>query len=143
MTEKSTRFADKLARLFDTVRDPDGHLYTVGQVATAITNDPSNNVTVSRSYLSQLRSGAKTGSPSAALVAALAHFFGVPVDYFSDSDLSDRIDSQLEQLAALRDSGAQRLLLRVHGISQDSLDAVIKMAESARQIEGLPPITDE
>ena len=126
-------FTARLNRLFDVMPGPDGKPFTTDYVAT--------QTGVSRTYLTQLRTG-KKAKPSMPILARIAAFFDVPVDYFTDSQAANKLDAELAQLAALRDTGASKLLLRVHGISQESLDAVIQLAESARRMEGLPPVDD-
>lgn len=53
-------------------------------------------------YLRQLRIGSET-RPVAAVLAAIAEFFGVSASYLTDCDRDPRIDAQLNLLQALRD----------------------------------------
>lgn len=89
---------------------------------------------VTGAYLYMLRTGRRT-NPRVELLAALARHFGVPVSYFLDD--AEDISAQLELLATLRDSGAQRLALRAHGLSEGSRAALVAMVEQLRKAEGL------
>ncbi len=87
-------------------------------------------------YLSLLRTGRRS-NPHRELLTALARYFGVPVSYFLDDQAADELTGQLQLLVALRDSGAERLALRAHGLSQGSRQALAAMVEQLRKAEGL------
>ncbi len=139
-------FADKLNHLFETVRGTDGRPYSNRQVAEAITLKAAgaDGPTVDHSYLSKLRAGGRA-KPSFEIVEALAAFFGVKVDYFSDDAVAARIDAQLALLAALRDSGVRDVALRAAGVSEKGLHTVAALLDQVRQYEGLgpPPAGDQ
>lgn len=88
--------AEKLDHLFTTVRRRNGQEYSYEEVASLIA---AKGVTISQSYIWQLRKG-KKDNPSVKHVQALAEFFGVPANYFFDDVVTDRVDEQLEQLRA-------------------------------------------
>jgi transcriptional regulator with XRE-family HTH domain len=126
--------ADKLNHLFATVPAPTrSGLYSNDTAAHAL---QERGVTVSGVHLSHLRSG-RRNNPSARLLAALAELFGVPLGYFFDTRLEDRINSELEALAALKDSRAKSLMLRAHGVSAQSMEHLEAILDRIRQIEGL------
>src|SRR5664279_5363528 len=85
-------FAEKLSRLFDECRSPDGRRYTNLEVVEAI--NATKQARISPSYLSELLSG-KKDNPSLWTVKALADFFGQPMDYFVEPDLSPRTRAAL------------------------------------------------
>ena len=68
-------------------------------------------------------------------------YFGVPVSYLllddSDPAAADDLTSQLQLLVVLRDSGAERLALRAHGLSEGSRQVLAAMVEQLRKVEGL------
>jgi hypothetical protein len=129
------RLADQLDHLFATVPRPDGRaLWTNEDAAAAITEA---GVPTSTAYLSQLRTG-KRDNPSARHLAAIARLFAVPMDYFFDRELADRIDADLRLLTAIRDAGVQTIALRAHGLSAASMSGVADMIEHIRQLERLP-----
>jgi transcriptional regulator with XRE-family HTH domain len=84
-----------------------------------------------------LRTGRRT-NPHRELLTALAQYFGVPVSYLLlDDQDADDLTGQLHLLVALRDSGAERLALRAHGLSEGSRQALVAMVEQLRRVEGL------
>ncbi|MFF1272201.1 helix-turn-helix domain-containing protein [Streptomyces marokkonensis] len=106
--ETDNSFADKLNRLFETVRPDPSHEYSNEQVASAIR---AAGVSISQSYIWQLRKGRKT-NPTLRHLQALAEYFGVPTAYFVDDSTAARIEEQLSALAAEQ--------ARLHEASQGS-----------------------
>ena len=91
--------ADKINYLFATVR-PRGDSkreYSNEHVAAEIGR--VNGVTISQSYIWQLRKG-KKDNPTLKHLQALADFFGVPAAYFFDEEVNARVNVQLQRLAA-------------------------------------------
>ena len=88
--------ADKLNALFERVTRRSGQEFTYEEVANAI---QEKGVTISQSYIWQLRKG-KKDNPTIKHVQALADFFGVPPAYFFDDEATDRITEQLDHLRA-------------------------------------------
>ncbi|MFF2513639.1 helix-turn-helix domain-containing protein [Streptomyces sp. NPDC058086] len=96
MAEGANRnLADKLNELFANVRPDVGHEYSNEQVAAAIRG---TGVTISQSYIWQLRKGIKN-NPTLKHLEALAGFFGVPAAYFLDTETNNRVSEQLKLLA--------------------------------------------
>lgn len=126
--------AEKLGRLFDTIRRPDGKEYSNQAVAEAIT--AAGGPSISRIYLWELRNGKKT-NPTKRHLEALANFFEVPVAYFFDDHQSKQIGAELELLGSLRNAGVRNIALRANDLSPESLSAIAAMIENARQLEGL------
>jgi transcriptional regulator with XRE-family HTH domain len=136
--------ADKLNHLFETVHGPGQKPYSNHQVADALNRKAATEggPTIDQSYLARLRAGGRA-KPSFEVVQALAAFFGVSVDYFSDDDAAvARIEAQLALVAALRDSGVRDLALRAAGLSPRGLDTVTAVLNQVRQYEGLPAELD-
>lgn len=140
----SNRLAEKLNHLFDTVRPRHGHEYSNEQVAAAISG---NGVTISQSYIWQLRK-AKKDNPTLRHLQALADFFGVPAAYFFDDDVTDRVNEQLSALKAEQDrltriagsSDVQLMAMRAGELSakgrkqvMDLLDVVYQLEQTKRQ----------
>lgn len=130
-------FAEKLNRLFEIVRRPDGKEFSNQAVADAIAAE--GGPTISRIYVWQLRNGVKD-NPTKRHLQALADFFGVPVAYFFDDAEGSRISAELELLQSLRSSDVTAIAARANGLSPESLRAIAAMIENARQIEGLPTV---
>ena len=90
--------------------------------------------TISGTYIWLLRKGQRD-NPTKKHLEALAGFFGVPVSYFFDDEVTSQLAPQLNLLAALRDSSVRDIALRVAELSPDSLDAIRGMIEQVRQLE--------
>ncbi len=126
--------ADKLNHLFATVPAPTrSGLYSNDSAARAL---EERGVTVSGVHISHLRSG-RRDNPSARLLAALADLFGVPIGYFFDTTMEDRINAELDALSALKDSRAKSLMMRSQGVSPESMEHLEAILERIRKIEGL------
>ena len=89
--------ADKLNYLFAHHTARGGQEYSNEHVAAAICAE--GEVKISQSYIWQLRKSKKY-NPTYRHVHALAGFFGVPVSYFFDDEVTDRVNQQLETLRA-------------------------------------------
>jgi transcriptional regulator with XRE-family HTH domain len=126
--------ADKLNHLIATVPAPTrSGLYSNDSAAHAL---GERGVTVSGVHISHLRSG-RRDNPSARLLAALGELFGVPIGYFFDNTMEERINEELDSLSALKDSRAKSLMLRAQGVSPQSMEHLEAILEQIRQIEGL------
>ena len=126
--------AEKVEHLFTVVRPAKGE-YTHEQVAKGI--EERGGPTISSSYVWQLRKGIRD-NPTLRHIEALAGFFGVPTSYFLDDEEAERIDAELDLLAALRDTPVRQMALRASGLSPATLRTIADMIERARQLEGLP-----
>jgi transcriptional regulator with XRE-family HTH domain len=129
--QQPSTLADKLDRLFRTVTPGQGE-YTHAAVADAIREQ--QGVQISHTYIWQLRTG-KRDNPTLQHLTALAKFFGVPIGYFLDDEQADKIDRELELLAAIRESGVSEIALRAAGLSPGSRDAVGDMVRKIWQLE--------
>ncbi len=126
--------AEKLNHLFASVPAPTrSGLYSNDSAAHAL---EERGITVSGVHISHLRSG-RRNNPSARLLAGLAELFGVPIGYFFDTTMQNRINSELDALTALKDSRAKRLMVRAQGVSPESMEHLEGILERIRQIEGL------
>lgn len=133
--DKPGSLADRLDLLFRT-KHPAGSTepgYQEVVDAIAAAGGPS----VTAAYLYALRTGRRS-NPHTELLTALARHFGVPVSYFLDEQDAEDLTGQLQLLVALRDSGAERLALRAHGLSDGSRQVLAAMVEQLRKAEGLP-----
>jgi transcriptional regulator with XRE-family HTH domain len=129
--------AEKLDRLFHAVHARNRSEYSHEEVAEAIR--ARGGPTISATYLWQLRKGARD-NPTKKHLEAIADFFGVSPAYFFDDETAERINAELELLAALRDSSVRQMALRAFGLSPESLEALREMIERVRQLEGLPDV---
>src|ERR1041385_5114634 len=90
----SATLAERLDRLFRTVRKPDGSEYSLREVADAIT---ATGESISFAYIGQLRNGVKD-NPNIRHLHAIAKFFGVPLDYFTNERLAETVAQELDLL---------------------------------------------
>ncbi|MFG2179986.1 helix-turn-helix domain-containing protein [Streptomyces abikoensis] len=147
MSEQTGRsLADKLNHLFATVKPRAGGEYSNEHVAEAIRRA---GVTISQSYIWQLRKG-KKHNPTLKHVQALADFFGVPAAYFFDDEVTNRVGHQLQLLRfeqERRETDAvgrdmKLMAMRAGELSQerrqqvlDLLDVVYRLEQAERRGE--------
>ena len=127
--------AEKLNRLFRTMHPAGRGEYSVEEIVEIIRE--RGGLTISPAYLYQLRSGHRD-NPTKQHLEALADAFGVSPAYFFDDALTERIEAELDLLAALRDGPVRHLALRAFGLSPGILRAITDMVEEVRQLEGGP-----
>lgn len=108
---RTPRFTEKLNRLFDAIKRPDGDRYTVEDVVTWVRVNRPEEQWISSSYVYLLRSGRRS-NPTFEHVEALSAFFKVPGGYFFDDKVAEDFDGQLELLSALRDSTVRYIAMR-------------------------------
>ena len=104
-----TILRDKLAYLIETVHPPDRGPYSYREIAAGIAEHPG---AMTAAHINQLVKG-KQPHPRIDYVEALACFFGVPVQYFFDDDVTTRIEDQITQVSAWRDEEARHIAERV------------------------------
>ena len=136
MVDRASRrtLADKLNDLFAQYTTRGGQEYSNDHVAAAIT--AQGEVKISQSYIWQLRKS-KKDNPTFKHLHALAGFFGVPVSYFFDDEVTDRVDQQLAQLkseqARLREiaasSDAQVMAMRAGELSPHRRRLVMELLD--------------
>ncbi len=139
MVERARALADKLNHLFATATARGGHEYSNEQVAAAVV---ATGVTISQSYIWQLRKG-KKDNPTFKHLQALAAFFGVPVSYFFDDEVTDRVNQQLEELKAeqarlheiMGSSDAQLMALRAGELSPAGRRQVMDLLDVVHRLE--------
>jgi transcriptional regulator with XRE-family HTH domain len=139
MVERARALAGKLNHLFANTTTRGGQEYSNEQVAAAIV---TTGVTISQSYIWQLRKG-KKDNPTFKHLQALAAFFGVPVSYFFDDEVTDRVDLQLEELRAEQDrlrgimgsSDAQLMALRAGELSPAGRRQVMDLLDVVHRLE--------
>jgi transcriptional regulator with XRE-family HTH domain len=129
----STTFAARLNRLFDTVYPPGRGPHTSAEV---IAHLKAEGVTMSAPYLSQLRSGNRT-NPSSATMTALANFFRIKPEYFTDDAYYEKLDRELTWLANMRDEGVRRIAARTVGLSPEAQQDVVAKVDELRRQEHL------
>ena len=127
--------AERLERLFATVQPMD-RAYTLREVVEGV-NGQAGQTLLSVQYLSQLRNGDRR-KPSHDVLLAISGWFGVPVTYFSDDEVTRRTDDELRALQLMRNAGVRTLAFRADGISAHGLELLTALVDKLRQAEGLP-----
>lgn len=127
--------ARKLNRLFETIHPAGRGEYSPEEVAKAILE--AGDGSISPAYIYMLRKGQRD-NPTKRHLELLANFFGVSPTYFFDDEAAQRIEAELELLAAFRDGEIRRIAARASGLSPRSLGGILRMIDAAREIEGLP-----
>src|SRR6266705_6577386 len=132
--EQGHQFAVVLNHLFATQLTPAGRPYTLTEV--------SKGTGMSVPYLSILRKGT-IGAVPFQRVAALARFFQVPLDYFSqEGSPTESLDEQVRM--ALAQPLGRDLLLRAGKLGTAQRALVLQMIEHAeRVLQTLPTQPDE
>jgi transcriptional regulator with XRE-family HTH domain len=129
----STTFSARLNRLFETVYPPGRGPHTSAEVIGAL---KAEGITMSAPYLSQLRSGNRT-NPSATTMTALANFFRIKPEYFTDDAYYEKLDAELTFLASMRDDGVRRIAARTVGLSPEAQQSLAAKVDELRREEHL------
>lgn len=130
--------AERIDHLFRTVHPGRRKPYSIREVADEI-NAAAGEQVISHSYLWSLRKGVKT-NPSMIQIAALAGFFKVSPLYFYDAPEQQTLDPATQ--LALSDGAVREIAMRASGLPEPALRALTEMADAARELAGLPPVTD-
>jgi transcriptional regulator with XRE-family HTH domain len=127
--------AERLNRLWDAHRP--GSPPSLQEVADAVNQEAGHRV-VAPQYLSMLRRGQRT-EPGFTILAALARYFGVKVDYFTgDDESAQQTEAELRLLQALRDDGVRRIALCAADLSPEDLEQILGIVRRFRLADGLP-----
>jgi transcriptional regulator with XRE-family HTH domain len=111
-------FADKLNRLFRTIRKPDGEEYSPEEIQVA------TEKAITSSYIYRLRSG-KSSNPTIDKVKALADFFGIEPGYFFTEDETDPV-ADTERLVA-------NMALRARNLDMKTIEEMLLMIQEVRR----------
>ncbi|WP_409490031.1 XRE family transcriptional regulator [Amycolatopsis sp. cmx-11-12] len=133
MTEpRATTLTDRIDRLFQVVRRPNGEQHSHEEVARACRE--STGESFSAVYLWQLRTG-RRDNPTKRHLEALAAFFQVPPAYFFDDEQGRALAEEIELLGALRNSAVRDLALRAVTLSEEGLGTVADIVEAIKRRE--------
>jgi transcriptional regulator with XRE-family HTH domain len=127
-------FADKLAFLIETVHPADRGPYSYREIAAGVAGHPG---AMTAAYVHQLVKG-KQLNPRIGYVEALASFFGVPVTYFVDDEITEEIEDQIAQLRVWRDDDALRIAERVVQLGPRDRHTVTTLIESLHAYDEQP-----
>src|SRR5450759_2612334 len=116
MDYKTDSFSEKLNRLFEEKRKPEGTHYSQSEVIEGIKG------VLTRVYLWKLRTGRAT-NPGFQIIKAIADFFGVAPSYFFESN---KMDAELIEKAQENDL-VDQIALRSSRLDKDDKQAVLFM----------------
>lgn len=111
-------FAERLEKVFETVRKPNGEQYTNLEVEKGTTK---LGVRIDSNYIYKLRKGAAK-NPSLEKILALARFFQINPAYFVSEETPSKIDLAFEQFKSLA-------LRSVESDDQDILSLMARMLD--------------
>jgi transcriptional regulator with XRE-family HTH domain len=118
------RFTEKLRKLRAHAHPASRGPYTNLEIAAA--------TGLSKTYIDNLFTG-KQANPTRSVIAGLARFFCVKVEYFFDDDVTAQTDADLSRAvalaAALQNTNVERLALRASELDPEVVIAIIEMAE--------------
>lgn len=128
-------FAQQLNKLFKSVHPKDRRPYTTPEAAKLI-NEAAGQSVISPTYLWQLRKG-KRADPTLSRATAIARFFNVKLDFFNEVRREEPSRAELNLAQALQKPGIRELARQVDGLSPAGTAALLALARSLREIEGL------
>ncbi|UUV34744.1 helix-turn-helix domain-containing protein [Amycolatopsis roodepoortensis] len=135
MTEpRATTLTDRIDRLFQVVRRPNGEQHSHEEVARACREITGESF--SAAYLWQLRTG-RRDNPTKRHLEALAAFFQVPPAYFFDDEQGRALAEEVELLGALRNTAVRNLALRAVTLSEEGLGTVTDIVEAIKRREAM------
>ncbi|GAB3469686.1 helix-turn-helix transcriptional regulator [Kineococcus endophyticus] len=124
-------FADRLNKLFDTMRHPSGREYSLKEIADGTARVGPTAVT--HQHLSRLRSGASR-NPGLDQVKAIANVFGVSPKYFVGEEQSAQLESEMNFLTMMRDRKLSNTFLRASRLTPEGLAVVTDLIASMEKI---------
>lgn len=128
----STDFAARLNHLFDTIVSADGKPYSNEAVINGIA--AKGGPTISKGYLSELRSG-KKDNPTLKHIEALAGFFEVDPAYFVGTDDSaTKIADDVQVATAMSDAGIKSIALRTARLSAVERELIATLVEQVGKL---------
>jgi transcriptional regulator with XRE-family HTH domain len=120
---------DRIDLLFKTVTKPDGNEYSYQDV------EELTGGVVTRAAIWKARTG-KTENPRQRLLGALSKAFQVPMEYFSDEQVTAE-DILRYQKQYHSDRLVERIALRSSGLDDDGKQAILDMITFVRKVQGL------
>lgn len=123
----------KIDLLLDVVVTSEGKQYEFNDIAVALAE---RGVKLSRTRWHHLKVGDSTVKHPTDLITALADFFQVDPDYLlkSDGDIPERIQHELELLAAMRRAKVKEFATRTLAeVDNETLDAIAALLDDSKK----------
>jgi transcriptional regulator with XRE-family HTH domain len=118
MNDTQRSLAEKLDRLFEEKRKPDGSQYTQADVVEGTQG------VLTRVYLWKLRTG-RASNPGFQILQAISDFFGVDPSYFFEDRLEEAVDESLR----VRNDLLNKITLRSSMLDEEGKQAVLNMID--------------
>jgi transcriptional regulator with XRE-family HTH domain len=118
----------RLNRLFDASYPPGGEPHRNVDVRTALRRE---GIHLSSPYLSQLRSGIRS-NPSSRTLAAIARFFRVQPEYFTNDTYFRQVNEDLVASNTANDPAVRQIVERVIALSPRARDEVSAILDALR-----------
>jgi transcriptional regulator with XRE-family HTH domain len=124
---------ERLRHLVATYHPRDRGPYSYREIAQAINRHHGDHA-ISHVYVAQLCKGERA-NPTVRHLEMLANFFNVPMAYFFDDVVAEKINAEIDMIAAFRDAGVRDVALRVAGLSPLGRDVIRDMVENVSRLE--------
>jgi transcriptional regulator with XRE-family HTH domain len=125
---------ERLQYLWAKTPGPSGRAMSLNELVAGV--EEATGVSIGRSTLNKLLTG-KVTNPHLETIHALARFWGVPIEFFTDDAVAQKTAAELGLLTAMRDQGVQHLAMRASGLAPETLELISRLVEQARVAEGL------
>jgi len=133
-TAPTLSLGEKIDRVWKTMHPKDRAAFTYKEVSAGI---EALGVTVSPSYLIQLRHGQRD-NPTIRQLQAIASFFHVPMTYFFGTDAEvDTVDAQMALVRATRSPAVRDLALRASTLTPAGLRAIAHIVDELQSVQGM------
>ena len=124
--------AERIEYLFQNMYPRNRGPYTMEEVVEGLR--ARGGPTISYNFLHALRRGTRD-NPTKQHLEALASWFGVPVSYFFDDDVSTRVRSQIKLLAAMRNNAIRDIALRASELTPEGLSALADIIDNVARLQ--------
>lgn len=124
--------AERIAYLFQNMYPRNRGPYTMEEVVDGLR--ARGGPTISYNFLHALRRGTRD-NPTKQHLEALASWFGVPVSYFFDDEVSTRVRSQIQLLSAMRNNAIRDIALRASELTPEGLSALADIIDNVARLQ--------
>jgi transcriptional regulator with XRE-family HTH domain len=124
--------AERIEYLFQNMYPRNRGPYTMEEVVDGLR--ARGGPTISYNFLHALRRGTRD-NPTKQHLEALASWFGVPVSYFFDDEVSTRVRSQIKLLSAMRNNAIRNIALRASELTPEGLSALADIIDDVARLQ--------
>lgn len=128
-------YGERLSHYIATIHPPDRGPYSFRELAAGVKS--ATGVAISSTQIHRLATGAVM--PSLLHAEAIAQFFGVPLDSFTNRAKAEQIDAELGQVTAWRDDEARDIAQRAMKLGPAQRAIVTNLMESLENYAASPP----